>query len=134
MFKTSGGKYIAPQALEIKFKESQLIEQIMVVGESQKFPGALIIPAFDVLREWCKIHNISYTSDEEMVKSAKVLEKFQEEIDIYNATFAQYQKLKKFEILPKEWGIESGELTPTMKLKRKVIKEKFQHVIDRFYV
>lgn len=133
MFKTSGGKYIAPQALENKFKESLLIEQIMVVGESQKFPAALIVPSFDVLREWCKIHQIDYSTDEEMIKLPSVLEKFDKELDELNTTFAQYQKVKKFELLSKEWSIESGELTPTLKLKRKIVKEKYQLIIDGIY-
>ncbi len=133
IFKTSGGKYIAPQALENKFKESLLIEQIMVVGESQKFPAALIVPSFDVLREWCKIHGISYTTNEEMITHPRVLEKFEKEIVVQNETFAQYQKVKKFQLLSNEWGIESGELTPTLKLKRKVVKEKHQGVIDGLY-
>jgi long-chain acyl-CoA synthetase len=133
MFKTSGGKYIAPQALENKFKESMLIEQIMVVGESQKFPSALIIPSFDGLREWCRLHKITYSTNQEMVKLPSVLEKFEKEMELHNATFAQYQKVKKFELLPDEWGIDSGELTPTLKLKRKVIKQKHLAQIEAFY-
>jgi len=133
MFKTSGGKYIAPQVLENKFKESILVEQIMVVGEAQKFPAALIVPSFDVLKEWCRIHEIDYTTDEEMIKLPRVIEKFAAEVAAYNNTFAQYQKVKKFELLATEWGIDSGELTPTLKLKRKVVKEKFQKVIEGFY-
>ncbi len=133
MFKTSGGKYIAPQALENKFKESMLIEQIMVVGEAQKFPAALIVPSFDGLREWCRLHQIDYSTDDEMIKLPSVLEKFEKELEEHNADFAQYQKVKKFELLSKEWGIDSGELTPTLKLKRKVVKEKNIAVIEGFY-
>jgi len=134
IFKTSGGKYIAPQALENKFKESLLIEQMMVVGESQKFPAALIVPSFDVLREWCKLHNIEYSTDQEMIKHAKILEKFDKEMSIHNASFSQYERIKKFILLADEWGIDSGELTPTLKLKRKNIKLKYQNFIDEIYV
>lgn len=133
MFKTSGGKYIAPQSLENKFKESPLIEQMMVVGEAQNFPSALIVPSFDVLKEWCKLHNIDYTSDGEMIELPRILAKFEAELKVYNDLFSQYQKVKKFKLLSTEWGIESGELTPTLKMKRKVIKEKHQAVIDAFY-
>ena len=133
MFKTSGGKYIAPQVLENKFKESILIEQIMVVGEAQKFPAALIIPSFDALKEWCKLHQIKYTTNDEMIKLPQILEKYEKELEVQNATFAQYEQVKKFELLANEWGIDSGELTPTLKLKRKIVKEKHQKIIDKFY-
>lgn len=121
MFKTSGGKYIAPQVLENKFKESTLIEQVMVIGEGERFPGALIIPNNDAVREWCKVKEIAYTTEAAMLRHPKVQEKFRREIDKYNEYFAQYEKVKQFRILLKPWSIESGELTPTLKLKRKEI-------------
>jgi long-chain acyl-CoA synthetase len=133
MFKTSGGKYIAPQSLENKFKESPLIEQMMVVGEAQNFPAALIVPSFDVLREWCRLHDLEYTTDREMIALPRVVEKFNTEIEEHNTNFSQYQKVKKFKLLADEWGIDSGELTPTLKMKRKIIKEKHQATIDTFY-
>ena len=132
-FKTSGGKYIFPQLLENKYKESILIEQIMVVGEFQKFPGALIIPAFDALKDYCNYKNISYTTDAEMIQSSIILEKFQQEIDNLNKNFAKYEQIKRFELLPEAWTIDGGELTPTMKCKRKVIKEKYAHLIEKIY-
>ncbi len=133
MFKTSGGKYIAPQLMENKFKESFLIEQIMVTGENQKFPSALIVPMFDGLRDWCKENDIPYTTNEEMIKHPKVLAKYQEEIDHYNHLFAQWEKIKKFVLAPTTWGVDSGELTPTMKLKRRVVHKKFENEIKEIY-
>lgn len=133
MFKTSGGKYIAPQPMENKFKESVLIEQIMVVGESEKFPAALVVPAFDALKEWCQKKGIPYTTDKEIISNEKVLKKFDREKDRYNADFAQYEKIKKIKLLPALWTIEGGELTPTLKLKRKNIMSKYSAEVADIY-
>jgi long-chain acyl-CoA synthetase len=133
MFKTSGGKYIAPQVMENKFKESTLIEQIAVIGDNQKFPSALIVPMFDGLRNWCKEQGIAYTTNEEMIKNSKVLACYQQEVDRYNHFFAQWEKIKKFKLLATAWTIESGELTPTMKLKRRIVHTKFQDDIKEIY-
>jgi len=133
IFKTSGGKYIAPQYLENKFKESLYIEQIIVVGEKQKFPAALIVPSFESLKEWCEQKGIKYTNDQEMVSNPKVVEKFDKEITRLNETFAQYEQVKKFELLSEPWTIDGGELTPTLKLKRKAIHAKFELNINRIY-
>lgn len=134
MFKTSGGKYIAPQLIENKFKESRFIEQIMVVGDGQKFPSALIVPAFDVWRKWAEMKNIHYTDDADMIKNPAVLERMQKEIDELNEHFAQYEKIKKFVLMPRQWTINDGELTPTLKVKRKVINAKSKDLIDRMYL
>ncbi|AKQ47305.1 AMP-dependent synthetase [Rufibacter radiotolerans] len=133
MFKTSGGKYVAPQLIENKLKESLVIEQVMVVGEGEKFPGALIVPAFEGLQEWCKIHHIPYTTNEEMIQKPEVLEKFQKEIDKANETLAQYERIKKFVVLPKAWSIESGEMTPKLSIKRKVITANNKDLIEGLY-
>ncbi|SNS42886.1 long-chain acyl-CoA synthetase [Belliella buryatensis] len=133
MFKTSGGKYIAPQPMENKFKESTLIEQLIVVGENKNFPAALIVPSFDGLREYCKHKDIPYTSDAEMIQKPEILEKYQRELDQLNKYFGKWEQIKKFKLLPKVWGVESGELTPTMKLKRKVIHSKFADEIEELY-
>lgn len=133
IFKTSGGKYIAPQVLENKFKESVIIEQVMVVGEGEKFPGALIVPNFEELREWCQYKKIDYTSNEEMVSHEMVIRKFQTEIDLHNEHFAQYEKVKRFELIDTVWSLEAGELTPTMKLKRRVILERYQQLVQEIY-
>jgi long-chain acyl-CoA synthetase len=133
MFKTSGGKYIAPQVMENKFKESLLIEQIIVVGEGRNFPSALIVPSFENLRSWCQAMEIPYSTDAEMVKNPRVITKFEEEIESYNNSFGQWEKVKKFRLLPQAWGIETGELTPTLKLKRKIIHQKYANYIEEMY-
>lgn len=133
MFKTSGGKYIAPQVMENKFKESLLIEQIIVVGEGRNFPSALIVPSFENLRSWCQAMEISYSTDAEMVKNPRVIAKFEEEVENYNANFGQWEKVKKFCLLSQPWGIETGELTPTLKLKRKIIHQKYANYIEEMY-
>lgn len=128
IFKTSGGKYIAPQAMENKFKESRFIEQLIVVGEGEKFPGAFIVPSFLFLKEWALQNNLNFDklSNEEIVLQEKVLLKFKEEITEINEFFGSWEQLKKFVLLPTEFSIDGGELTPTLKLKRKKIMEKYQ--------
>lgn len=133
MFKTSGGKYIAPQVMENKFKESVLIEQLIVVGEGKNYPAALIVPNFDGLRDYCSRKGIPYTSDEEMIKRSDILEKYQMEVDGFNKFFGRWEQVKQFRLLPSSWGIDSGELTPTLKLKRKVIHEKYAQEIAAIY-
>ena len=133
MFKTSGGKYIAPQVMENKFKESLLIEQLIVVGDGRNYPAALIVPSFDGLKEFCKRKDIPYTSDEEMVNKPEIKEKYQSEVDQFNKYFGKWEQIKRFKLLDSPWGIDSGELTPTMKLKRKVITQKYQKQIDEIY-
>jgi len=133
MFKTSGGKYIAPQVMENKFKESVLIEQLMVVGDGKNYPSALIVPSFDGLREYCKRRDIPYLTDSEMISNSEILEKYQEEIDGLNKYFGKWEQIKRFKLLDKPWGIDTGELTPTMKLKRKVIYQKFEKEIESIY-
>ncbi|HWZ23035.1 MAG TPA: AMP-dependent synthetase/ligase, partial [Cytophagaceae bacterium] len=134
MFKTSGGKYVAPQLIENKFKESKFIEQIMVVGDGQKFPGALIVPAFDVLRKWSAMKNIHYTDDAEMIKNSVIIERIQKEVNELNEHFAQYEKIKKFVLMPRLWTINDGELTPTLKVKRKIINTKNKDLIEGMYM
>jgi long-chain acyl-CoA synthetase len=133
MFKTSGGKYVAPQLIENKLKESVLIEQAMVVGDGRKYAAALIVPSFTGLQDWCKIHNIPYTTDAEMIALPEVREKFKREVHKFNEQFAQWEQVKKFELMPRLWSIESGEMTPKLSLKRKVILQNNQALIDRVY-
>lgn len=133
MFKTSGGKYIAPQVMENKFKESPLIEQLIVVGDGRNYPAALIVPSFDGLREYCKRKDIPYTSDAEMLLKPEIKEKYQTEIDSYNKYFGKWEQIKRFKLLDKPWGIDTGELTPTMKLKRKIITQKYLQHIEEIY-
>lgn len=132
MFKTSGGKYIAPQVMENKLKESVLIEQVMVVGENRKFPAALIVPNMEALASWSERHNIS-TSSSDLLSNPEIKTKFQAEVDAANKNFGNWEQVKKFEILKDQWGIDSGELTPTLKLKRRIIKEKYADLIEKIY-
>lgn len=133
MFKTAGGKYVAPQILENKLTESTVIAQVMVIGENQRFPSALIVPAFDVLEKWCKHKGIPYVNKEEVVKNEQVITKYQREVDKANKVFGQWEKIKKFVLLPTEWTIDNGELTPKLSLKRKVILQKHEGLIKDIY-
>lgn len=134
MFKTSGGKYIAPQIIENTMKQSRFIEQIMVVGEGQKMPGAIIQPSFDFIKEWAKMHQISIgNSNEEIVTNEKVIERIQEEVDKLNEKFGNWEKIKRFELTPDVWSIDGGHLTPTLKLKRKIVMEKYDVLFQKIY-
>ncbi len=133
LFKTSGGKYVAPQPIENRMKESPFVEQMMVVGADQKFVGALIVPSMPNLKEWMRQNKIEFTTNEAAVHNPKVLELYRELIDNFNKFFNQVEQVKRFELLPHEWTIDSGELTPTLKLKRKVIMEKYKEVLGRIY-
>ena len=133
IFKTSGGKYIAPQIIENKIKESKLVEQAIVIGDGQKFPAAMIVPNFVNLKLYCEHKKIPYTSDSEMIKSPEVLEKFQREMDKTNESFAQYERIKRFELLSTMWTIDSGELTPKLSLKRKAIMANNVERVERIY-
>ena len=133
MFKTSFGKYVNPELIENKFKESSFIENIIVIGENQKFAAALIVPNFIFLKSWCEYKNISYTVNSEMIKNEIIRKRIQKEIDKYNKFFGEAEKLKKTELIEKEWSVQSGELTPTLKLKRNYICEKFKSNIERLF-
>jgi long-chain acyl-CoA synthetase len=133
IFKTAGGKYISPQLLENKFKESKFIEQILVIGENQRFPSAFIVPAFAYLKDWCELKGITYTTNEEMIRNPRVIERIQREMDEYNKGFGHWEQLKKFELLPREFSIDEGEMTPKLSLKRKVILEKYKSLVDNIY-
>ncbi len=134
MFKTSGGKYIAPQILENAMKQSRFIEQIMVVGDGEKMPGALIQPNFEFIKEWCKIHKISVgTTNQEIATNQDVIQRINEEVALLNEKFGNWEKIKRFELTPTIWSIDGGELTPTLKLKRKIIKEKYNQLYLKIY-
>jgi long-chain acyl-CoA synthetase len=133
MFKTSGGKYIAPQLLENKFKESPIIEYIMVVGEGKKFPEALIVPNFENLREEVVKLGIDDTDTAVLIENPKIIACFQRDIDKFNTEFGHWEQIKKFKLLNKPWTVETGELTPTLKLKRRVILNKCDSIIEEFY-
>lgn len=133
LLKTSGGKYVAPAPIESKFREDFFVEQIMVVGEGKKFVSAIIVPAFPVLEDWAKENNISFADRNALIANTKVLSKFQSIVDEYNPNFSHIEQIKKFKLLPKEWTTETGELTPTMKLKRKEINRIYSKEIDEIY-
>lgn len=134
MFKTSGGKYIAPQVLENALKQSRFIEQLMVIGENQKMPAALIQPNWEFVTEWGKNKSLNLPTDlNALCQHPKVIARIQKEIDSYNTKFGKWEQIKKFELTPEVWSIELGLLTPTMKMKRKVIKAHYQDLIDKIY-
>lgn len=133
LFKTSGGKYVAPQPIENKCKENEFIEQILVVGSDKKFVGALIVPSFEELKKWYKTNGLSYTTNQEAINNPAVKKLFTQIIEEKNKLFNHVEQVKKFELLPNEWSLDTGEMTPKMSLKRKVIVEKYAKDIDKIY-
>jgi long-chain acyl-CoA synthetase len=133
LFKTSGGKYVAPAPIENKLKESRYIEQVMLVGDNMKFVSALIVPSFLHLQAWAKEHNIPYESNHQIVGNEKIKALINAEIDQTNKEFGHVEQVKKFALLDKEWTIEDGELTPTLKVKRKVILARYEPLVEQMY-
>jgi long-chain acyl-CoA synthetase len=133
IFKTAGGKYVAPQMLENRYKESPLVEQVMVLGENRKFPAALVVPTFTALNAWCEKKGIPYTTNEEMICNEKVIEKYNQIIATLGADFGKWEQVKRIALLPKEFSIDGGELTPKLSFKRKVILEKNAATIEKIY-
>ncbi len=133
MFKTSGGKYVAPQLLENRFKQSPFIEQIMVVGEGEKMPAALIQPNYEHLFEWAERHDIQHGQNSDIIMDQRILEKYQAEVDDANEQFAKWEKVKQFRLTADIWSVDDGHLTPTMKLRRKIIKEKYIDLYNNIY-
>ena len=133
IFKTSLGKYISPEFVENKIKSSPLIDNLIVVGENQRFAGALIIPDFIRVKEWCNEKGIKVTTNEKMIESIEVLKLFKHEIDVKNKQLGKTEQIKKFYLLPDEWTVMSGEITPTLKLRRKVVLEKYKGTIEGLF-
>lgn len=133
MFKTSGGKYVAPQLLENRFKQSRFIEQIMVIGEGEKMPAALVQPNFEFVYEWAQKKGISIGENDDITTNKQVLERFQQEVDEANESFAKWEKVKQFRLTPDVWSIDDGHLTPTMKLRRKIIKGMYKELYEDIY-
>jgi long-chain acyl-CoA synthetase len=133
LFKTSGGKYVAPLPIENKLKESPYIEQVMLVGAERKFVSALIVPNFPSLRDWCRKNNHAECSNEELIKKPEVIELYKELVESFNKFFNHVEQVKKFELLPNEWSVDTGEMTPKLSLKRKVVMEKYRDAIERIY-
>ena len=134
MFKTSGGKYVIPTLLENQLKQSRFIEQVMVVGEGEKMPAAIIQPNFEFIRDWIerKEKEVGY-SENEIATSDIIIKRIQKEVDKCNGKFGKWEQIKRFELTSEIWSIDGGHLTPTMKMKRDVIKEKFKTLYDKIY-
>ena len=133
LFKTSGGKYVAPLPIESKLKESPFIEQVMVVGSERKFVGALIVPAFASLKEWAYKQGIKESDPEQLIRSEKVKDLYRELVESFNKFFNHVEQVKRFELLSKEWSVDTGEMTPKLSVKRKVVLEKYRDAIERIY-
>ncbi|MCL2246580.1 MAG: long-chain fatty acid--CoA ligase [Lentimicrobiaceae bacterium] len=133
LFKTSLGKYINPQAVEEKFSESPFVENIVVVGEGQKFAAALIAPDFTFLQAWCLRHSIEYQNSQQIVKDPEILKRYAREVAKYNAFFGDTEQVKKFELIPDEWSQLTEILTPTLKVKRNLVQERYKDVIDKLF-
>jgi long-chain acyl-CoA synthetase len=133
IFKTSGGKYIIPQMIENKLKESRFIEQAMVIGENQKFAAALIVPAFAFIKDWATRKNISLSTFDDIASSKEVRKRIMEEIEDVNKTLGNFETIKKFELVNREFSIEKNELTPKLSLRRKAIQQNFQTLIDKIF-
>ena len=130
IFKTSGGKYIAPAVLESELKKSRFIEQVMIIGEGQKMPAALVQPNFDFVNEWAKLHQHTIN---DITTDEKLIERIQKEIDYYNRKFGKWEQIKRFEITPDQWTTNAGHLTPTLKIRRKIILEKYKNLHQKIY-
>ena len=133
LFKTSGGKYVAPTPIESKLKESIYVEQVLVVGSERKYVGSLIVPSIPNLQEWARQNGITEKDNETLIRNPMVIAMYKELVESFNKFFNQVEQIKKFELLPYEWTVDGGELTPTLKLKRKVIMEKYKDAIERIY-
>lgn len=133
IFKLSGGKYVAPQMIENKFKESMFIEQIMVIGENEKFTAALIVPDFEFLHNWCSIHKVIFRENDDLITKQKIIDRYQEEVDKYNKDLGHTAQIKVFRLVADQWTPESGDLSPTQKLKRKVVMKKYKKLVEGIY-
>jgi len=133
IFKISSGKYIAPQVIENKLKESMFVEQVMVIGENQKFASAIITPEFQFLHNWASIHHVSYRDDNELIANPLVFARFQKEVNEMNLNLSDHEKIKRFRLVADEWTANTGELSPTLKLKRKVLYEKYSALISEIF-
>jgi len=133
MFKLSGGKYIAPQMIENKLKASFFIEQVMVIGAGEKFASALVSPNFIYLHDWCSQHKIHFQNNEELIQKPEVLAQFQREVVAINKTLGEHEEIKRFRLVNEEWTPQSGELSPTLKIKRNYVAAKYKSIIDEIY-
>jgi len=133
LMKTSGGKYIAPQAIETLIRLSPLVSQVVVVGNGRKFPAALVVPNFEALKDFAQASAIIYSHERELIEHPHIISHYQKQVDELTVDLSQYEKIKKVALLPTDFTIEGGELTPTMKVRRRVIETQYQDVIDKLY-
>jgi long-chain acyl-CoA synthetase len=133
IFKISSGKYIAPQVIENKLKESMFIDQAMVSGENQKFASALITPDFQFLHEWATVQNIPFKDDKELIGNPLIFTCYQKEVNGINQNLSDHEKIKRFRLVSEEWTMQTGELSPTLKLKRKVLYERYSDIINEIF-
>jgi len=133
IFKTSGGKYVAPQVLENRFKDSPFIEQIFVLGENRKHPVAILVPTFEYLRSWCEVKGIEFTSNDDLIQNPRVVNRIAEEVARINHDLDKTEQIKKFEIVADEWTVETNELSHTLKLRRDYLLKKYASLIDQMY-
>jgi long-chain acyl-CoA synthetase len=134
LFKTSGGKYVAPQPIENKMKESPFIEQIVLIGDNKKFVSALIVPGFSKLKDWAKQQGIQYTSNEDIIKNTTVIKLIEDTVNEYNQLFNQVEQVKKFTLIPREFTIDKGEMTPKLSIRRKNILANFEQEVEAMYL
>jgi len=133
MFKMSSGKYIAPQVIENKLKESLFIEQAMVVGENEKFVSALISPNFSFVHNWCSRHEINFENNSELIQIPEVIARFQKEINAINNLLGEHEKIKRFRLVPDQWSPQTGELSPTLKLRRRILYQNYDSILVEIY-
>ena len=133
MFKLSAGKYISPQVIENKLKESFFIEQAMVIGENEKFASALISPNFTFLHDWCSLHRIQYRDNADLVEMPEVVERFAREVREVNRDLGEFEQIKRFRLVTEEWTPQTGELSPTLKLRRNILTDRYQGIINEIY-
>jgi len=133
MFKLSAGKYISPQVIENKLKESFFIEQAMVIGENEKFASALISPNFTFLHDWCSLHRVQYRDNADLVEMPEVIERFAREVREVNRDLGEFEQIKRFRLVTEEWTPQTGELSPTLKLRRNILTDRYQGIINEIY-
>jgi len=125
----SSGKYIAPQVIENKVKESFFVEQAMIVGENEKFVSALISPNFSFLHDWCSRHKVHFENNQELISMPEVISRYQKEINVINKQLGEFEQIKRFRLVEEQWSSQTGELSPTLKLRRKILYERYDSIL-----
>lgn len=133
LFKTSMGKYVNPQVIEDKFTESNFFENVVVFGEGQKFAAAIILPDFTYLKDWCRQNHLEFKSPADAINLKEVKERIAQEVQQYNEFFGDTEKIKRYTLVADEWSMGNGILTPTLKVKRKVVEKKYQEAIQSMF-